>query len=139
MTRERTTDELHPEPGDAGFVARLKAEYAPQPQGAARRQEFLRELEARIERRRGRRRLLLALAGAGAAGAVAWLLLAPPPAPERTPSAGGEPLAASQPGEQWDMQLFYADELLDDDAGDDATAQALPEEYAAIANVFLDD
>lgn len=137
MTPERD-DELRLEAGDAGFVARLEAEYAPEPQSAAQRQEFLRGLEARIERRRRRWRLPTALAGAGAAGALAWLVLAPQPAPEPMPSAGGAPPAASRPAEGWDTQLFYADELLDDDA-DGATGQALPEEYVAIASVFLDD
>jgi hypothetical protein len=138
MTRGRD-DELHVEEGDARFVARLEAEYAPEPQSAAQRQAFLRELEQRLERRRQRRRLLPALAGAAAAAAVAWLVLAPQPAPERMPGTTGVPQSASSPGDPWDMQLFYTDELLEDDSDDGATGPALPEEYAAIAVVFLDD
>lgn len=135
----REDDEPRIESRDARFAAKLAQAYAPESRTAEQRAAFARELSARLERPRRRGGLLPALAGAGAAAAVAWMMLSPPVEPV---SPIGRPLvadAAARDDLEW--QLFYPDQLLQDhkDGTSGSRDGGLPDEYMAIASVFLDD
>ncbi len=145
-------DRVELAPGEAQFVEKLADAYAPEPLTAEERVAFTAALEARLERRRRTRRLVPALAGALAVAAVAWLAIPGPPAPTARPAAG--PSLAASAGDieagleaaQWGLDLLGSDTLLEDgllepgllEPGLDAAGDPLPDEYLAIASVFLD-
>ena len=149
-------DEIRLSPGDARFVEKLAEAYAPERLTAEERIAFNAALEARLQERRRSARLVPALAGAVAAAAVAWLLLpgaTPPPSEPRASAvvAGADAPVPMQAGAteagaalelgafdavDWELELLDSDTLLDDDGG--AAEDLLPDDYLAIASVFLD-
>ena len=135
----REEDKTRLDSGDARFAAKLGELYAPEPQTPEQRMAFARELEARLERPRRRAIWLPALAGLGAAAAMAWMVLSP--APGSDPPVGGSLVAATTNRDELEWQLFYPDQLLEDHmaAASERRDSGLPDEYMAIASVFLDD
>ena len=124
-------------PEDAAFVERLTEAFAPGPLGTAERAAFDAALEERITRRRSRWLGVPILAGATLVALGAWLLLPT----EFGPSAPSLPgpaavVAATQTEAEWEDELLDAmlfGEIEESDAVDE-----LPDDYAAIATVFLD-
>jgi len=121
---------------EQGLVDQIAAHYAPPPWSSAQRARFDVELRARIERpaqrRPARHRLLFsgwlvpALA-AVAAAALVWFRFST--APERSEP---DPLAASG----WESELFLSSDVSTFEDLDDS--EALPDDYVAIASLFLD-
>ena len=136
---KREEDETRLDSGDARFAAKLGELYAPEPHTSEQRMAFARELEARLDRPRRRAAWLPALAGLGAAAAMAWMVLAP--APDSGPDVGGSLIAVAANRDELEWQLFYPDRLLEDrrDMASERRDGGLPDEYMAIASVFLDD
>jgi hypothetical protein len=137
MSREE--DKTRLDPDDARFAAKLGELYAPEPQTPEQRMAFARELEARLERPRHRSVWLPALAGLGAAAAMAWMVLSP--APDSVPAVESSRVAAADNRDELEWQLFYPDQLLEGHmaAASERRDGGLPDEYMAIASVFLDD
>ena len=154
-------DEIRLSPDDARFVEKLAETYAPERLTAEERIAFNAALEARLQERRRSARLVPALAGAVAAAAAAWLLLpgaTPPPSEPRATAvvagadasvpleAGAMAAGATEAGAalelgafdavDWELELLDSDTLLDDDEG--SAEDLLPDDYLAIASVFLD-
>ncbi|MDJ0850856.1 MAG: hypothetical protein QNK04_20995 [Myxococcota bacterium] len=128
-------------PDDARFVERLAASYEPEPLTADERVAFTAALEARLEQRRRATRLLPALAGAMAVAVAAWLVV-PRASDSPAPPGSVETLAAAPDFEaelgagQWGLELLGSDTLLEDE--EETAGDPLPEDYLAIASVFLD-
>ncbi|MBW2398048.1 MAG: hypothetical protein JRG80_02115 [Deltaproteobacteria bacterium] len=122
---------------DAEFIGRLAEHYVPPPLSAARSTELDAELHGRIVTPRGlaferpafaTAAVLLAIGLALALGAF-----------ESTAPEGARPdvvFVGSPSAADWERGLFDPDALDDFDAGDDLGG--LPDDYAAIAGIFLD-
>jgi hypothetical protein len=97
---------------------------------------FQAALDARIAR--GRRVLpLRALVGAAAAAAVVWLVVAglrPGDRGELRVARAGDPLPAAAASDRATAE----EAILEWSAEDDAEDESLPDDYAAIADLFLD-
>ncbi len=107
---------------------RLRSEYAPEPLSPARAAAFDRRLRERVERagRRSAWRPAVPLILAASAAAVllaVWLR----PAPERAAEMAGA----------WELELLFASDV--DPRADRAEANALPDDYRAIASLWLDE
>ena len=131
-------EQTEPSEGEAGFIRRL-TELSQAPKAdAARRVAFQAELDRRLARR-PRRFVLPALAGALATAAVLALALRPdvmqPAAAERRAEAEAKVsrLARAQPRATTSVEALLA--LASED--DDTTDASLPDEYIAIASLFL--
>jgi hypothetical protein len=136
---------------DARLVQRIAQGYGPAPLDEAGRTRFDARLRERLATRgaRGPRRLVASLAGAGAAFALLVLAigrgpLAPAPAPLGTAElsgAAGATAALSRAAvttaalSAWEWDVMLGDELGTVEAVD----EGLPEDYAAIASVFLEE
>jgi hypothetical protein len=124
-------------PEDAAFVERLTEEFAPGTLGSARRTAFDAALEERITHQRPRWLAVPVLAGATLAALGAWLLLPArfePPAPSSPGSSAV--VAETRTAAEWEDELLDAmafGEIEESDSIDE-----LPDDYAAIAAVFLD-
>jgi hypothetical protein len=116
---------------DKEFVERLASSYAPAPMTAARRAAFDDGIRARLERPR-RRPVLIPAIGAAAAAALAWVLLFPSIGPTRLP-AGEE--SGAVVASTWEDELFLSTDLSASEDRDES--EALPQDYLAIAGVFL--
>ena len=121
---------------DEDFVKRVAANYVPPSLGAAERAAFDEALLGRIRRSHAARRwLTLAwLPAAAAAGlAAVWLFSGWP---------GGDGLVASREiapalsAGAWEEELFLDSGFFEAEQPDES--ELLPEEYIAIASVFLD-
>jgi hypothetical protein len=124
MKHEAEQSQLNPQ--EERFVDGLAAHYAPPPMTSAQRARFDETLQARLERPHRRGFLVPALAGAAVA-ALIWLSFSP----------GGQidsatPVAASA----WESELFLSSDLTPLD--DREESEALPDDYLAIASLFLD-
>ncbi len=110
---------------DEDFVDRLAAHYAPSPLTPAKRAAFDEALRARIERP-GRKRLLVPALATAALAAFAWVTFSFRP-------GGGEsnPVVASV----WESELFLSSDL--SPSGDRDDSEVLPDDYLAIASLFL--
>lgn len=125
-TDERGTDAL-----EQGFVDQIAAHYAPRPWSSEQRARFDAALRARIERAAQRRPalrgwLVPALA-AVAAAALVWFRFSTAPEQDEP-----DPLAASG----WESELFLSSDVSTFEDLDDS--EALPDDYVAIASLFLD-
>jgi hypothetical protein len=109
------------------FVARVADVYHTPPLSPSRRVAFQTQLDARIARRGGAR-LFPALAGALGAAALTWLVLVGLGSP--TDKLEGEPPTARAATAEEAILALSADEEIED--------ESLPEEYVAIASLFLD-
>jgi len=123
---------------DEEFAERLAASFSPAPLSPAQRAAFDEALAARLERRRSRL-LLPALAGAAGAvaAALAWLVApgAFDPAASQ-PRGADDVVAEASAAARWELELLDLDSLTDPDAA--AESEQLPDDYAAIAGIFLD-
>ena len=130
---------------DDNFSDRLRSVYTPPSQDPSRAAAFRAGVEARIERRRRRAVLVPAAAAATAAAAIAWLLLpfgavpavdvvadAGAPAPSATASV---PPSATALVRSWEDELIFESAVSESSMSDDG--EMLPDEYVAIASVFL--
>ena len=115
---------IHPE--DKGFADRLAAHYAPPPWTSAKRAGFDDALRARIERPQRRVFTIPALATVAVAALVWVSFLLRPAGDERNPVVTSV----------WESELFLSSDVspLDDRDG----SEGLPEDYMAIASLFLD-
>lgn len=124
-------------PEDAAFVERLSQEFAPDTLGAARRAAFDAALEDRLTRRRASGLGIPVLVGATLAALGAWLLLATPFGPSAPSSSAPVAVVAdTRSAAEWEDELLDAvsfGEIEEPDGSDE-----LPDDYAAIAAVFLD-
>lgn len=122
---------------EAAFVERLAEHYAPPPLDPMRRVALDAELEERLEAPRAGSLLqpVLASVVVGLALGFVWLLGALEPAalgPVRTRTAVAERSAA----DAWERELLDLQSFGDGEAA--ADFDALPDDYAAIAGLFLD-
>ena len=108
------------------FVNGLAAHYTPQPWTSAQRARFDEALQARLERPRRRGFLVPALASAAAA-ALIWFSFSSDR--EVDPS---KPVVASA----WENELFLSSDVSPLDDRDEG--EVLPDDYLAIASLFLD-
>jgi hypothetical protein len=131
MTTPR--DERPPLDGaEEEFVDRLAEVYAPAPMTAAERAAFDAAIRARLERPE-RRPVLIPVIGAAAAAALVWFVLTQPIGPIGSP--GEEESGAAVAG-SWEDELFLSSDLSASEDRDES--ESLPEDYLAIASVFVD-
>ena len=116
---------------ERAFAARLAELWQPRAHTPVSRAAFDAALEAKLAARRRRRAALPALAAVTAAAALAWVLL--PAAPPDRP-AGAAPVGSTA---SWEYELIYdsADTVGSEESG---SSEMLPDDYMAIASVFLD-
>jgi hypothetical protein len=111
---------------DKAFADRLADHYAPPPWTSAKRVGFDEALRARIERPQRRGFAVPALATVAVA-ALVWVSFSHWP-------AGDEPNPAA--ASVWESELFLSSDVSPLDDRDDN--EALPDDYLAIASLFLD-
>lgn len=114
------------------FVDRLAEVYAPAPMNSAERAAFDEAVRARLERPE-RRPVLIPVIGAAAAAALVWFVLTQPIGPIGSP--GEEESQAAVAG-AWEDELFLSSDL--GASEDREKSESLPEDYLAIASVFMD-
>jgi hypothetical protein len=130
MTSPR--DERPPLDGaEEEFVERLAAAYAPAPMTAPERAAFDEAIRTRLERP-WRRPLLIPAIGAAAAAALVWLVFSQTRGP--VPLSGEEGAAAVLAG-SWEDELFLSSDLSASEGRGES--ETLPDDYLAIASVFL--
>jgi hypothetical protein len=131
MSTEATDESKILDDAEQRLVALVRDHYAPEPLSPGRRAAFDVRLRERTGRSRRRIGLWPALAAAASAAALAALLLF------RTPALPPERAVAEQPAsDTWAARVLYADgSSYGQTVADD---EALPAEYAAIADAFLD-
>jgi hypothetical protein len=118
---------------DEEFVERLSVGFAPVPLPPARRAAFDLALADRIASRRRSRLIAPVLATAVAAAAVAWFVV---PAALDPAATGRRGEVVSESAARWERELFDPTALIGPEDADGA--EQLPDDYAAIAAVFLD-
>jgi hypothetical protein len=124
---------------DEEFAERLAASFSPAPLSPARRAAFDAALAERLEQRRRSRLLLPALAAAAGAAVAALAWLAAPGAfdPAATERGGADDVVAETSAAlRWELELLDLNALTE--ADDPDRAERLPDDYAAIAGLFLD-
>lgn len=137
MERDR---DLRIERDDQALIEQIAAHYAPSPPTAARRAAFDAQLRARIEKKRKLRALLPALVTVAVAAALAaWLIL---PGPLEGPGSRDREerrlaLAEAEAVADWEHELFYVSARSSFEEEDEAS-ELFPDDYLAIASVFLD-
>jgi hypothetical protein len=125
-------DERPPRGGaEEEFVDRLAAAYAPAPMTAGERAAFDQSIRTRLERPT-RRPMLVPVIGAAAAAALAWFVLSQATGPIRPP---GEEESAALVASSWEDELFLSSDLSASE--DREESETLPDDYLAIASVFL--
>lgn len=112
------------------FVERLDREYAPPPMSAAERAAFDEAVRARLERPERPHLLVPAIAAAAAAAALCFVLL-DSTGPIRLQ---GEEENGAVVANSWEDELFLSSDLSAEDRDESET---LPQDYLAIAGVFL--
>jgi hypothetical protein len=131
MTSSR--DERTPlEGADKEFLDRLAEAYTPEPMTAGRRAAFDEAIRTRLARPR-RGPLLIPALGAAAAAGLLWLVFSPSigPAPQLAEEESAAVAASS-----WEDEIFLSSDL--GASEDREEIGALPDDYLAIAGVFLD-
>ena len=121
---------------EADFVRRVAEGYVPPPMAASERAAFDEALLRRIRRSRPARHWLAAAwlpAAAAAALAAVWLF-SPSPGTDGLAPSGKAVTALS--ARAWEEELFLEDGSFESEQPEDS--DLLPEEYIAIASVFLD-
>ena len=129
------------EGADKEFLDRLAEAYTPEPMTAGRRAAFDEAIRTRLARPR-RRALLIPAIGAAAAAGLLWLVLSPSigPTPQLAEEIGPTPQLAEEESaavavSSWEDQIFLSSDL--GASEDRAEIGALPDDYLAIAGVFL--
>jgi hypothetical protein len=117
------------------LVERLASVYAPAPMTAAERVAFDEAIRARIERpeRRPMRIPIIGAAAATAAAALVWFVLTESGGPIGSP--GGEESGVAV-AVSWEDELFLSSDLGASEDRDES--EILPDDYLAIASVFVD-
>jgi hypothetical protein len=121
---------------DEDFVKRVAASYAPPPMAAARRAAFDEALSERLRRGQPARRWLTAAwlpAAAAATLAAVWLFSGWPGTDGLVPLEETVPALSAR---AWEEELFLDGGSFEAEQPDES--ELLPEEYIAIASVFLD-
>jgi len=108
------------------FADRLAAHYAPPPWTSAERAGFDAALRARVERPQ-RSALLIPAFATAAVAALVWVSFSLRPAGDESNSAVTS---------VWENELFLSSDVSPLDDRDDS--EALPDDYLAIASLFLD-
>ena len=140
-------DDLREE--ERAFVEKLGEHFDAAPMSAARRAEFTRELEGRLEGRRSRASWWPwagATLGAAIAAAVAvlWVQGTPTPAPAPEVQIAEEAPEPSLLEDGWESEILFGSasgaflEVSEDDGEDAGFDEELPSDYAAIGSFFLD-
>jgi len=130
MTSSR--DERTPlEGADKEFLDRLAEAYTPEPMTAGRRAAFDEAIRARLVGPQ-RRPLLIPAIGAAAAAGLLWLVFSQSIGP--MPQLAEEESAAVT-ASSWEDEIFLSSDL--GVSEDRAEIGALPDDYLAIAGVFL--
>ena len=130
MTSHR--DEQTPlEGAEQEFLDRLAEAYTPEPTTAGERAAFDEAIRARLERPH-RRPLLIPAIGAAAAAGLLWLVVSQ--SIVSTPQLAEEESAAVT-ASSWEDEIFLSSDL--GVSEDRAEIGALPDDYLAIAGVFL--
>ena len=111
---------------DKAFADRLAAHYAPPPWTSAKRVGFDEALRARVERPQRRGFAVPALA-AVAVAALVWVSFTLRPAGD---------VSAPEVASVWESELFLSSDVSPLDDRDDS--EDLPDDYLAIASLFLD-
>ena len=125
-------DERPPRGGsEEEFVDRLAAAYAPAPMTAGERAAFDASIRARLERP-ARRPMLVPAIGAAAAAALVWFVFSQAIGPIPLP---GEEESAAVVASSWEDELFLSNDLSASE--DREESETLPDDYLAIASVFL--
>ena len=123
---KRDTERSGVKQREEDFVEGLAAHYAPVPWTSAQRASFDEALRSRIAQPRRRGFVVPALASA-AAVALVWFSFFSDPGVEES-----SPVAASA----WENALFLSSDVSPLD--DRVESEALPDDYLAIASLFLD-
>ncbi len=118
---------------DEDFVKRVAASYAPPPMAAARRAAFDEALLGRIRRSQPARRWLTAACLPAAALAAVWLFSL---SPGTDGLVASEKIVPTLSARAWGEQRFLEGGSFESERPDES--ELLPEEYIAIAGVFLD-
>jgi hypothetical protein len=109
------------------FVEGLAAHYAPAPWTSAERASFDEALRSRIAQPRRRGFVVPALASAAAVALVWFSFFSGPGVEESSPAAASA----------WESELFLSSDVSPLDDRDES--EALPDDYLAIASLFLDE
>ena len=127
-----TGDERPPRGGsEEEFVDRLAAAYAPAPMTAGERAAFDAAIRARLERPT-RWPMLVPALGAAAAAALVWFVFFQTSGPL---SPSGQEESAAVVASSWEDELFLSSDLSASE--DREESETLPDDYLAIASVFL--
>jgi len=121
---------------DEDFVKRVAEIYAPPPLAPAERAAFDEALLGRLRRRQAARHwlTLVWLPAAAAAGlAAVWLFSGWPGSDRLVPS---DDIAPALGARAWEEEVFLDAGFFETEQSDES--ELLPEEYIAIASVFLD-
>ena len=118
---------------DEDFVKRVAASYAPPPMAAARRAAFDEALSRRLRRGQPARRWLTAAWLPAAALAAVWLFSLSLGTDGLVPS---ERIVPALSARAWEEELFLEGDSFEAEQPDES--ELLPEEYIAIASIFLD-
>jgi hypothetical protein len=121
-------------PEDERLVRALARHYTPEPLSEAARAAFDARLRERLAAR-PRRALLVPLATAAALGLTAWLGLSQLRAAPAVPDAPGPAVAETEEEavDRWEYALLF-ESLVPAEEADD---EALPDDYAVIADLWL--
>lgn len=119
------------------FIERLAAHYTPAPMTPAQHAAFDRALWRRLQRRSHTWMLVPAVATLAVAAVVAWRVMSGGLAffPHEVRNPGSVVGQAGRPT-AWEYELLYAPEATE--TADDDNGLILPNDYLAIAQVFLD-
>ena len=123
---------------DEDFLKRVAESYAPPPMTAAERAAFDEALLGRIRRGQPARSWLTAAwlpAAAAAALAAVWLFSPSPATDGLVPS---EKIVPALTARAWEEELFLEGGSFESEQEQPDESELLPEEYIAIASVFLD-
>jgi hypothetical protein len=124
------------------FIARLARHYTPAPLTPSQGAAFEEVIWERLQKRSQRLRLVPAVVSVAAVALIAWLTLGGPLS-SRLPQSpmSGTVVAQAPPGLAWDEVAFLAIDATDSsdtDSNDTDDNDILPDDYMAIAQVFLD-
>jgi len=123
---EREDEQRRTDRQEKDFVDQLATHYTPRPWTSAQRARFDAALQARIQRPQRRGWMVPALVAAAAA-ALVWISFS-----ERPDQNEPDPVVAGG----WESELFLSSDVSPLDDRDDR--EALPDDYLAIASLFLD-
>lgn len=122
---------------DQQFVERLASHFAPPLMTVAQRVAFDKALDTRLAMRQRQKMFVPAFATVAVAAAVVWLSVSG--LFTSLPAGGGKPetlVAEARTEAQWEYELLSLNAPIDSAPQDEP--ELLPDDYRAIASVFLD-